>query len=149
LRGSIDLVERHATRGVLRVTDHKTGKPPDNPPAYVGGGLFLQPLLYGLAARQLLDKEVECGRLLYATQRGEYKHAEIQITERSRAFLGKLLLNIDGSIAEGFLPPAPQKEACGHCDYRPVCGPYEELRFARKNRQDERLEPLIEIRGMA
>ncbi len=149
LRGSIDLVERHATRGVLRVTDHKTGKPPENPPAYVGGGLFLQPLLYGLAARQLLGSEVESGRLLYATQRGEYKHAEIAVTERSRAFLAKLLLNIDGSIAQGFLPPAPQKEACGQCDYRPVCGPYEELRSAKKNRQDERLEPLIEIRGMA
>jgi ATP-dependent helicase/nuclease subunit B len=149
LRGSIDLVERHATRGVLRVTDHKTGKPPENPPAYVGGGLFLQPLLYGLAARRLLDAEVECGRLLYATQRGEYKHAQIPITEKSRAFLAKLLGNIDGSIAQGFLPPAPQKEACGHCDYRPVCGPYEELRSAKKDRHDERLEPLIEIRGMA
>ena len=56
LRGSIDLVERHATRGVLRVTDHKTGKPPEKTPAYVGGGLFLQPLLYGLAARQLLGR---------------------------------------------------------------------------------------------
>jgi CRISPR/Cas system-associated exonuclease Cas4 (RecB family) len=149
LRGSIDLVERHATRGVLRVTDHKTGKPPENPPAYVGGGLFLQPLLYGLAARRLLRAEVESGRLLYATQRGEYKYAEIPITERSRAFLSKLLQNIDGSIAEGFLPPAPQKDACRHCDYRPVCGPYEEFRFTRKNRRDERLEPLIEIRGMA
>jgi ATP-dependent helicase/nuclease subunit B len=149
LRGSIDLVERHATRSVLRVTDHKTGKPPENPPAYVGGGLFLQPLLYGLAARQLLESEVESGRLLYATQRGEYKHAEIKVTERSRAFLAKLLQNIDGSIAQGFLPPAPLKDACGHCDYRPVCGPYEEFRFAKKNRKDERLEPLIEIRGMA
>jgi ATP-dependent helicase/nuclease subunit B len=149
LRGSIDLVERHSTRGVLRVTDHKTGKPPENPPAYVGGGLFLQPLLYGLAARQLLGSEVECGRLLYATQRGEYKHAQILITDRSRAILAKLLQNIDGSIAQGFLPPAPQKEACGYCDYRPVCGPYEEFRSAKKNRQDERLEALIEIRGMA
>jgi len=149
LRGSIDLVERHATRGVLRVTDHKTGKPPENPPAYVGGGLFLQPLLYGLAARRLLDSEVESGRLLYATQRGEYKHSEIKITDRSRAFLAKLLQNIDGSIAQGFLPPAPRKDACGQCDYRPVCGPYEEFRFGKKDRQDERLEPLIEIRGMA
>src|ERR1700733_13925215 len=149
LRGSIDLVERNVTRGVLRVTDHKTGKPPENPPAYVGGGLFLQPLLYGLAARQLLHAEVESGRLLYATQRGEYKHAEIALPDRSRAFLAKLLQNIDGSIAQGFLPPAPQKEACGHCDYRPVCGPYEEFRSTKKNRQDERLEPLIEIRGMA
>ncbi len=149
LRGSIDLVERHATRGVLRVTDHKTGKSPENPPAYVGGGQFLQPLLYGLAARQLLGVEVECGRLLYATQRGEYKHAQIPVTDRSRAFLAKLLQNIDGSIAEGFLPPAPQKDACGHCDYRPVCGPYEEFRSSKKNRHDERLDPLIEIRGMA
>jgi CRISPR/Cas system-associated exonuclease Cas4 (RecB family) len=149
LRGSIDLVERHSTRGVLRVTDHKTGKPPEKIPAYVGGGLFLQPLLYGLAARQLLGSEVECGRLLYATQRGEYQHAQVAITDRSRAFLAKLLQNIDGSIAQGFLPPAPQKEACAHCDYRPVCGPYEEFRYAKKNRQDERLEALIEIRGMA
>ncbi|MGH9558242.1 MAG: PD-(D/E)XK nuclease family protein, partial [Bryobacteraceae bacterium] len=45
LRGSIDLIERHASRGVLRVTDHKTGKPPDMVPACVGGGKFLQPLL--------------------------------------------------------------------------------------------------------
>jgi CRISPR/Cas system-associated exonuclease Cas4 (RecB family) len=149
LRGSIDLVERHASRGVLRVTDHKTGKPPEKTPAYVGGGRFLQPLLYGLAARQLLGVEVESGRLLYATQRGEYKFAEIPITDRSRAFLAKLLANIDSSIEQGFLPPAPQKDACGHCDYRPVCGPYEDVRFARKNRQDERLVPLIEIRGMA
>jgi CRISPR/Cas system-associated exonuclease Cas4 (RecB family) len=149
LRGSIDLVERHSTRGVLRVTDHKTGKPPENPPAYVGGGLFLQPLLYGLAASQLLGSEVESGRLLYATQRGEYKHAQIPVTERSRAFLAKLLGNIDLSIEQGFLPPAPQKDACGNCDYRPVCGPYEERRFAKKNRRDERLEPLTEIRAMA
>lgn len=149
LRGSIDLVERHSTRGVLRVTDHKTGKPPENAPAYVGGGLFLQPLLYGLAARQLLNAQVESGRLLYATQRGEYKIAEIPINDRSRAFLAKLLANVDAAIAGGFLPPAPQKEACANCDYRPVCGPYEERRFAKKNRRDERLEPLIEIRGMA
>ncbi len=149
VRGSIDLVERHATRGVLRVTDHKTGKPPENPPAYVGGGRFLQPLLYGLAARQLLGADVESGRLLYSTQKGEYKFIEIPINERSRAFLKKLLENIDGSIAGGFLPPAPQKDACKNCDYRPVCGPYEEQRSARKNRQDERLEPLTEIRGMA
>lgn len=148
LRGSIDLVERHSTRGVVRVTDHKTGKPPENPPAYVGGGLFLQPLLYGLAARQLLGAEVESGRLLYATQKGEYKIAEIPVNDRSRAFLKKLLENIDGFIAAGFLPPAPQKNACDLCDYRPVCGPYEHLRFARK-RQDERLDPLTEIRGMA
>jgi CRISPR/Cas system-associated exonuclease Cas4 (RecB family) len=149
LRGSIDLVERHASSGMLRVTDHKTGKAPEVVPAYVGGGLWLQPLLYGLAARQLLGADVASGRLLFATQKGEYKSAEIALNDRSRGFLARLLKNIDGAIETGFLPPAPQKDACTQCDYRPVCGPYEERRFAKKDRRDERLEPLTEIRGMA
>jgi CRISPR/Cas system-associated exonuclease Cas4 (RecB family) len=150
LRGSIDLVERHTARGVHRVTDHKTGKPPEMAPAFVGGGKFLQPLLYGLAAEKLLSANVESGRLFYSTQNGGYQHALIQITDRSRQFLGKLLGNIDAAIAEGFLPPVPQKEACETCDYRVACGPYEELRAARyKNLRDERLEALTEIRAMA
>jgi hypothetical protein len=33
LRGSIDLVERHTMTGLYRVTDHKTGKPPETIPA--------------------------------------------------------------------------------------------------------------------
>jgi len=149
LRGSIDLVERHVSRGVFRVTDHKTGKPPEMVPAYVGGGKFLQPLLYGLAAEKLLGKPVESGRLFYATQQGSYQHMVIQIMDRSRLFLQKLLGNIDAAIAEGFLPPAPQKESCGICDYRAVCGPYEERRLSHKNMRDERLEALTEIRAMA
>jgi ATP-dependent helicase/nuclease subunit B len=151
LRGSIDLVERNILRsGVLRITDHKTGKPPESIPAYVGGGRFLQPLLYSLAAEQLLGATVEGGRLFYATQQGGYQQVAIQTSETARRFLAKLLASVDLAIAEGFLPPAPQKDACGICDYRPVCGPYEELRVARhKDRRDERLEPLTEIRGMA
>jgi CRISPR/Cas system-associated exonuclease Cas4 (RecB family) len=149
LRGSIDLVERHVARGVVRVTDHKTGKPPEMIPAFVGGGKFLQPLLYALAAEKLLGATVESGRLFYATQQGGYQHAEIQASDRARKFLAKLLVDIDGAIAEGFLPPAPQKDACKTCDYRPVCGPYEETRTLKKDRHDERLDGLIEIRGMA
>jgi len=149
LRGSIDLVERHGSTGVLRVTDHKTGRAPEVVPAYVGGGLWLQPLLYGLAARRLLGADVASGRLLFATQKGEYKSVEIPLNDRARAFLAKLLKNIDGAIETGFLPPAPQKDACSQCDYRPVCGPYEERRCTKKDRRDERLEPLTEIRGMA
>jgi ATP-dependent helicase/nuclease subunit B len=149
LRGSIDLVERHTSRGVLRVTDHKTGKPPEKIPAYVGGGQLLQPLLYGLAAETLLGATVESGRLFYATQRGGYQHMQIPLSGKARQFLAKLLKNIDDSVASGFLPPAPQIDACEICDYRIVCGPYEELRLARfKDRRDERMEPLTEIRGM-
>jgi len=150
LRGSIDLVERHTSSEALRITDHKTGKVPEATPHMVGGGRYLQPLLYGLAAEKLLGHAVDCGRLLYATHQGGYVPIEIKLDHRARLFLTRLLANIDASIAQGFLPPVPQKDACEICDYRPVCGPYEELRAARyKDRRDERLEPLVEIRGMA
>ncbi len=149
LRGSIDMVERNLFTRTLRVTDHKSGKAPEQVPAYVGGGRFLQPILYALAAEKLLGEKVEAGRLFYATQRGGYQHMLIPAGDASRRFLARLLQNIDGAIASGFLPPAPQKDACSICDYRLVCGPYEEQRFTRhKNRKDERLEPLTEIRSM-
>jgi ATP-dependent helicase/nuclease subunit B len=148
LRGSIDLVEKHVRSGVLRVTDHKTGKPPERIPAYTGGGRVLQPLLYALAMEQLFGGNVESGRLFYATQRGSYQQIGITVNASARRFLEKLLSNIDDAIASGFLPPVPEKDACGICDYRAVCGPYEELRASRaKNRQDERLDGLHEIRG--
>jgi len=149
LRGRIDLVEKNVAREAYRVTDHKTGKRPETIPRWVGGGRNLQPLLYGLAAEQLQGAPVESGRLLYATQRGGYTPVEIKLDERSRLFLQKLLADIDASIAGGFLPPAPAKDACGMCDYRIVCGPYEERRLGKKDRRDERLEALTEIRGMA
>jgi ATP-dependent helicase/nuclease subunit B len=148
LRGRIDLVEKHVSRDAFRITDHKTGKRPDTIPKWVGGGRSLQPLLYGLAAEQLLGAPVEAGRLLYATQRGGYTPVEIKIDDRARLFLQKLLGDIDASIAAGFLPPAPAADACKFCDYRIACGPYEERRLGKKNRNDERLDPLTEIRGM-
>jgi ATP-dependent helicase/nuclease subunit B len=148
LRGSIDLVEKHIRTGMLRVTDHKTGKAPEKIPAYTGGGKVLQPMLYALAVEKLLGGTVESGRLFYATQRGGYQQIGIVVTPRSRAFIAKLLANIDESIESGFLPPVPEKDACGICDYRPVCGPYEEQRAGRtKNRQDAKLDGLHEIRS--
>ncbi len=148
LRGSIDLVEKNPRTGALRVTDHKTGKPPERIPAYTGGGRVLQPLLYALAGEQLLKTNVESGRLFYATQRGGYQQIVIQVNPNARRFLAKLLQDVDESIASGFLPPVPEKDACGFCDYRIVCGPYEELRAGRhKARRDARRVGLHEIRG--
>ena len=150
LRGSIDLIERHFETGVLRVTDHKTGKAPGNIPLFTGGGRALQPLLYSLAAERIFHAKVEYGRLFYATQRGGYAAMRINADDRGRAFLAQLLRNIDGSISSGFLPPYPEKDACSYCDYRIVCGPYEERRTLReKDARDERLQPLFEIRGSA
>jgi CRISPR/Cas system-associated exonuclease Cas4 (RecB family) len=146
LRGAIDLVEKHAARGALRVVDHKTGKAPQNRPQYVGGGAILQPLLYSLAAEQLLGQPVESGHLYFCTQRGDFSQFSIPVTPESRDRLKRVLDTIARFIDEGFLPAAPQRGACNYCDYRPVCGPYEEQRVKKK--QPERLEPLIDIRNL-
>ena len=53
---------------------------------------------------------------------------------------------IDGEIARGFLPAAPQRGACALCDYRPVCGPLEERRTAKKDHDE--LDALQQLRNM-
>jgi CRISPR/Cas system-associated exonuclease Cas4 (RecB family) len=146
LRGSIDLVERHMQRNTLRVTDHKTGRALLNRPHHVGGGLILQPLLYALAAEKLLGQTVECGSLYFCTQRGDFSEMSIVLDTQSRERLSRVLETISDSIQQGFLPAAPQAGACALCDYRPVCGPYEETRARRKQR--DRLDPLIAIRNL-
>ena len=143
LRGSIDLVERDAG-GVLRVTDHKTGKVRASAGLVIGGGEILQPVLYALAAEQLLDAEVESGRLYYCTADGGYADAVVPLDDRARDAAVTVANTIGGALADGFLPAAPKKDACRWCDYRPICGPHEELRTSRKNR--ERLAPLVQLR---
>ncbi len=146
LRGSIDLVERHRDTRLIRITDHKTGRPPDRQPAYVGGGTVLQPLLYSLAAEQILGEPVTSGRLFYCTQRGGYREFTVAAKPIARAHLKEVLDAIDKSIATGFLPAAPAKDACGLCDYQSVCGPREEERVKRK--PPERLELLAHVRSL-
>jgi CRISPR/Cas system-associated exonuclease Cas4 (RecB family) len=149
LHGRIDVVECQVSGGASRVTDHKTGKRPEKIPQWVGGGKHLQPLLYSLAAEQTLRRPVGAGRLLYATPRGGYALIEIRADQRARQVLAKWLADVDSMLSGGFLPPVPEKDACKICDYRLICGPYEEQRIKRKDPRDERLEPLFEIRGMA
>lgn len=147
IKGRIDAIEQRGD--LLRVTDYKTGSPPGTIPRWVGGGQHLQPLLYALAAEHTLGATVKAGRLLYATQKGNYTLIEIRLDERARQFVARLLEDIDVMISGGFLPPAPAKDACSICDYRVVCGPYEDRRLKGKDLRDERLDPLTEIRGMA
>ena len=145
LRGSVDLVEKHGAKSLLRITDHKTGKAPERQPVYVGGGTVLQPVLYALAMEQLLGTPVESGRLSYCTQRGGYREMVVRLNDQSRHHIERILEIIEDAVATGFLPAAPSREACPRCDYRSVCGPYE---YERSRRKTARLEPLIEIRRM-
>jgi RecB family exonuclease len=146
LHGSIDLVERRGRSGELRISDFKTGKPPDVLPAITGNGQVLQPLLYGLAVEAQSEEPVASGRLYYATRRGGYVAREIDLSSHARSHIETVLRTIDGAIADGFLPAAPVKEACRNCDYRLVCGPYEETRAGRKDKS--RLSGLEHIRSV-
>ena len=146
LRGSIDLVETSA-HGTYRVTDYKTGKQQAKDGVYIGGGKVLQPVLYALAVEKLLPgKRVESGRLYYCTSTGGFSHITVPLDERARAAAALVARAVGESLRAGFLPAAPEKDACRWCDYRPVCGPYEETR-AEKFKTRERLEHLAQLRG--
>ena len=115
-------------------------------PQCVGKGEVLQPLLYALAAEQALEENVVTGRLHYATLRSNYREIDITLNEFTRGMAGKALGIIDESLRQGFLPAAPREKACERCDYRVVCGPYEEERSGRKSKPE--LKSLRELRSM-
>lgn len=142
IRGAIDLVEEKD--GALRITDHKTGRA--QPPfGFTGRGEILQPLIYAEAAQSLLGKPAELTRLYYCTQRGGYTINEVAVTDVARSNLSAVIDAIEQSILKGFLPAAPRKEACTWCDYKIVCGPYEEMRWP--NKRQDRLQLLEQIRS--
>jgi RecB family exonuclease len=145
LRGRVDLVERSRS-GMLRVTDFKTGRKPDRIPVVLGGGTTLQPALYAMAVAELYEAPVHAGRLFYCTHRGGYEEISIRMTDATSAKLGEALDRIDAAVERGFLPPAPEPDGCNHCEYRPVCGPYEETRAARK--EAHALGELIQLRSL-
>ncbi|MBX3025285.1 PD-(D/E)XK nuclease family protein [bacterium] len=142
LRGSVDLIERHRD-GSVRVIDHKTGADPGKPVLIVGGGEVLQPVLYALAVEAALGVPVRDARLSYCTSRGGFSERVVPFDPRSRTAGLDVLALIDRAVAAGRFHPAPRAGACARCDFRPVCGPYEEERVGRK----DPLPELASLRG--
>jgi CRISPR/Cas system-associated exonuclease Cas4 (RecB family) len=146
LRGSIDLVERRGD-GQVRVTDHKTGKERFSQGGVISGGEVLQPVLYALVAEKLFPEErVESGRLYYCTATGGFETRTVPLDADARRSAQVVADVIGQALGEPFLPAAPAEGACQWCDYRVVCGPYEELRTRRK--WQPTLEPLHKLRGL-
>jgi RecB family exonuclease len=145
LRGSIDLVERHP-EGRLRATDHKTGRVTASAGAVVEGGTILQPVFYALVLERLVDEPVDAGRLYYCTETGEFRDHVVPLDDTARAAAAQVTATVGAALGEGFLPAAPRKDACRWCDYRVVCGPWEEERTSRK--PPGRLEPLARLREL-
>ncbi len=138
LRGSIDLVEKREN-GTLRATDHKTGKVrAKKNDTLIGGGEILQPVLYALALEQLFpDTIVEDGVLYYCTGAGGFEKVSVPLDDDARGAARMVAKTVGDALAKGFLPAAPKIEkkgagACTWCDFRRVCGPYEEIRTRKK-----------------
>jgi RecB family exonuclease len=158
LRGSIDLVERSST-GELRVTDHKTGKVRAQKNFVIGGGRTLQPVFYALAAERLLGEPIRTGRLYYCTATGNYEERIVVIDENARAAAVNFVTTLDFALKQGFLPAAPEPRECDWCNFRRVCGPYEDQRLrikaggiapngnTSKGKEAQRLAPLWNLRG--
>jgi CRISPR/Cas system-associated exonuclease Cas4 (RecB family) len=142
LRGSIDLVERHVS-GKVRATDHKTGKARASDGVVIGGGQYLQPVLYALACEKLLEEPVESGCLYYCTADGDYSFVEVALDEFARGYAGIMVETVGRALEEGFLPAAPADDACVWCDYLAVCGPNEERRVRMKPQSR-----LVELKGL-
>jgi len=146
LRGAVDLIEEHRTTGALRVTDHKTGRRPDRlDRVIVGGGTVLQPVLYAMAVEAALARPVSIGRLFYCTANGSYTEHPIPVNERTRAAGLEALQVVDRAIETGFLAAAPTEDACGRCEFRPVCGHGVFRRVSRK--PQDRLADLAALRS--
>lgn len=146
LRGAIDLVEQRM--GYLRATDHKTGRATAPSELRIGGGKALQPGLYAEALKALFpEREVDSGRLYYCTSRGGFEERAVPLDDELSAALKRFADTLSEALREGFLPAAPEDGACEQCDYRGVCGPYENQRLRRKRK--ERLQPLAQLRREA
>ncbi|MET0591179.1 MAG: PD-(D/E)XK nuclease family protein, partial [Polyangiaceae bacterium] len=146
LRGSIDLVETRAG-GALRATDYKTGKARAVDGTIIGGGETLQPVLYALTLEKLFPgQKVDSGRLYYCTSTGEFKDVVIPLDDEARQAADLVAKTVGEAIEKGFLPAAPAARGCEWCDYRPVCGPYEELRTSSKVKRQDKLVPLHTLR---
>jgi ATP-dependent helicase/nuclease subunit B len=147
LRGSIDLVEHHPS-GTARVTDHKTGKADAKRTQLIAGGKTLQALLYALAAEKLLagQAEVTSGRLYFCTSAGSFAEYIVPPDGQARAAADELAEAVGEALTRPFLPASPDSGQRDLCDFRVVCGPYEERRTMKK--PQENLAPLLALRGL-
>jgi CRISPR/Cas system-associated exonuclease Cas4 (RecB family) len=144
LRGSIDLVEQEGN--TLRATDYKTGKKRADDGAIIGGGKILQPVLYALVLEKMFpQKQVSGGRLYYATSTGGFTPVMVELNEAAREGAKAVAEAVGKAIDDGFLPALPDERECTYCDYKPVCGPYEEVR-TKKKKPHARSEALVALR---
>jgi CRISPR/Cas system-associated exonuclease Cas4 (RecB family) len=98
-----------------------------------------------MAVEAALARPVSHGRLFYCTAAGSYYPHPIPLNDMTRAAGLEVLQVIDRAIESGFLAATPTEDACGRCDFRPVCGPDVFRRVSRKPR--DRIADLLALRS--
>jgi hypothetical protein len=101
--------KRWSLSGLLRVTDHKSGKFDGTLKQVIDGGKTLQPVLYALAAEKLFAGEgtVTEGRLYFCTSTGGFAEQTVPLNERARDAAAQVAEAVGDAIARPFLPAAP------------------------------------------
>jgi CRISPR/Cas system-associated exonuclease Cas4 (RecB family) len=94
---------------------------------------------------------VESGRLYYCTAAGGYEERVVAIDAAARDSAASFVRTLGNALSAGFMPAAPGDRECEYCDYRRVCGPYEEIRLRHKigaSGTKTRLSELTKLREM-
>ncbi|MGC1338767.1 MAG: hypothetical protein WA836_11655, partial [Candidatus Binataceae bacterium] len=85
--------------------------------------------------------------LYYCTAAGGYEERVVAVDEAARAAEAEFAAIVGQALSDGFLPAAPAERESQWCDYRRVCGPYEERRV-KDVKPHARLEALARLRKM-
>ena len=76
--------KHNPAQGMLRVTDHKTGRDRTKEGLIINGGETLQPVLYSMVVEQMTGKTVYESRLLFCTSAGGYKVRTVPLSAHNR-----------------------------------------------------------------
>ena len=82
------------------------------------------------------ETSVDAGRLYYCSAGGGFEERVVHLNPATRRSAARIAEILREALDKSFLPAAPAKDACRYCDYRVVCGPYEEQRTDRKPRAE-------------
>jgi CRISPR/Cas system-associated exonuclease Cas4 (RecB family) len=147
-RGKLDRVDMAKKPARVRVVDYKTGGFWHEEGEEFKGGRSIQLAVYNVAAAQLYPKHAVTEALYrYTTEKGGFRDKACADTDEARETLRTILRSLETLATRGVFAPDPGKDACGFCDFQPVCGPAaaRDGRAARK-KDDPRLQPLRDLR---
>ena len=98
--------------GVLRVTDHKTGRARWPERMIVAGGEVLQPMLYSLALEAATGETVVGGRLSFCTAAGEFTVIDVPLPRPRGGPVSRYSKSSIAASSTGMFAAVPKKGAC-------------------------------------